>query len=269
MVKRTIIVVLLALLALPGRVLAQWPSTKAYQVLDSMFTQDSNFGFPPYAAEPFACTAETRRTAYYNTTSNLNFYCDGTAWAAIGSQATISGAELLSNGTFDSDLTGWTGGTGGNWIWSAGKALHNYEGVAALAQNIAVAGGYAYQISFTIGGRTAGSVTVSLGGVTLANPAGGTTFSQNAIYVLTLVASGTSIQSFAVTPIDQFDGSVDALSCKGIAGLTTTATLFANLGTPANGTVVYCSDCANVSNPCAGASTGAIAKRLNGAWDCR
>jgi hypothetical protein len=49
--------------------------------------------------------------------------------------------------------------------------------------------------------------------------------------------------------------------------LTYTAVLFANLGTPANGTQAYCSDC-TFANPCAGAGTGAIAKRLNGAWRC-
>lgn len=40
---------------------------------------------------------------------------------------------------------------------------------------------------------------------------------------------------------------------------------FAALGTPANGTFVYCTDC-TTANPCAG--TGAFAKRLNGIWAC-
>jgi hypothetical protein len=44
-------------------------------------------------------------------------------------------------------------------------------------------------------------------------------------------------------------------------------TTFAALGAPANGTVNYCSDC-TIASPCAGAGTGAIAKRLNGAWIC-
>jgi hypothetical protein len=44
---------------------------------------------------------------------------------------------------------------------------------------------------------------------------------------------------------------------------------FAALGTPADGTLVFCADCTNASNPCSGGSTGAFAKRLNGAWDCR
>lgn len=41
----------------------------------------------------------------------------------------------------------------------------------------------------------------------------------------------------------------------------------ANLGTPADGSIIYCSDC-TIANPCAGGGTGAIAKRLNGAWVC-
>ena len=49
--------------------------------------------------------------------------------------------------------------------------------------------------------------------------------------------------------------------------ITFTATLFANLGTPSNGTLVYCSDC-TFANPCASGGTGAFAKRLNGAWRC-
>jgi hypothetical protein len=45
------------------------------------------------------------------------------------------------------------------------------------------------------------------------------------------------------------------------------AIVFASLGTPANGTVTYCSDC-TIANPCAGSGTGALAKRLNSVWVC-
>ena len=41
----------------------------------------------------------------------------------------------------------------------------------------------------------------------------------------------------------------------------------ASLGTPANGTVAYCTDC-TIANPCAGGGTGALAKRLNNTWIC-
>lgn len=43
---------------------------------------------------------------------------------------------------------------------------------------------------------------------------------------------------------------------------------FASLGTPANGTMTYCTNCAPASDPCTGASTGAMAFRRNGAWSC-
>lgn len=43
--------------------------------------------------------------------------------------------------------------------------------------------------------------------------------------------------------------------------------VFADLGAAVNGTIIYCSDCA-IGAVCAGAGTGALAKRLNGAWVC-
>ena len=45
---------------------------------------------------------------------------------------------------------------------------------------------------------------------------------------------------------------------------------FANLPTSsANGTVIGCTNCTTASNPCTGASTGAVAVRQNGAWVCK
>lgn len=43
--------------------------------------------------------------------------------------------------------------------------------------------------------------------------------------------------------------------------------VFASLGTPTNGTLVYCPDCTKAT-PCGSGGSGAIAKRINGAWDC-
>lgn len=44
--------------------------------------------------------------------------------------------------------------------------------------------------------------------------------------------------------------------------------IFFNLGdVAANGTITYCSNCTKTT-PCAAGGTGALAKRLNGAWDC-
>lgn len=46
-----------------------------------------------------------------------------------------------------------------------------------------------------------------------------------------------------------------------------TGITFATLGAATDGAMVYCTDC-TFANPCAGSGTGAIAKRLNGAWRC-
>jgi len=50
-------------------------------------------------------------------------------------------------------------------------------------------------------------------------------------------------------------------------GLIPPTKAFADLGTPAAGHIVYCSDC-TVASPCNNGGTGAIAKRLAAAWVC-
>lgn len=62
---------------------------------------------------------------------------------------------------------------------------------------------------------------------------------------------------------------VDGLLYTGTSGVELTGIAFASLGTASNGRIRFCTDCTNFSNPCTGGGTGAIAKRLNGAWDCR
>lgn len=61
-----------------------------------------------------------------------------------------------------------------------------------------------------------------------------------------------------------------AVNCGEFSATTGFAPLplaFASLGTPANGSLVYCSDC-TIAATCTGSGTGAIAKRLAGAWVC-
>lgn len=79
-----------------------------------------------------------------------------------------------------------------------------------------------------------------------------------------VLGSGAKMCWTAGTPANACDTTIGRVSA-GIVGLT--ATTFAALGTPANGSIGYCSDC-TFANPCAGSGSGAIAKRLNGAWRC-
>lgn len=63
-----------------------------------------------------------------------------------------------------------------------------------------------------------------------------------------------------VRPTSQFPSGVQQ------AGSVT----FANLpATMPNGAMLYCSNCLLASSPCTGASTGAMALRVNGAWRCQ
>ncbi|MGH2610019.1 MAG: hypothetical protein ACRDHF_13145, partial [Tepidiformaceae bacterium] len=67
--------------------------------------------------------------------------------------------------------------------------------------------------------------------------------------------NGTAAQVF-------FLGATDAQGSMRMG-----AVVHASLGSPADGTQTYCSDC-TFANPCASGGTGAIAKRLAGAWRC-
>jgi hypothetical protein len=62
-----------------------------------------------------------------------------------------------------------------------------------------------------------------------------------------------------ISPIQTLDACAATMNTVGIPA--------ASLGTPPNGIIQYCPDCI-VANPCAGGGTGALAKRLNGAWVC-
>ena len=95
--------------------------------------------------------------------------------------------------------------------------------------------GVATNLTGTASGLTAGNVAV--GGIT---------------------GLGSGVATWLATP---------ASSSISSGGMLYAAVLETNLGSPANGTVVYCSDC-TLANPCAGSGTGAIAKRLNGVWVC-
>jgi len=129
------------------------------------------------------------------------------------------GGELVTNGTFDSDLSGWTiGGGGTGWSWdAAGKALHATGNVDTLYQNINVVDGTTYQVEFTISDRTAGSVTIDVGAVHLYNYGTIRTFTSG-VWQKSLVASGTGTQTLTITPTTDFDGKIDNITVKPITG---------------------------------------------------
>jgi hypothetical protein len=62
-------------------------------------------------------------------------------------------------------------------------------------------------------------------------------------------------------------GSTTMITVNANGGLRQTGVAYASLGTPTNGTVIYCTDCTKAT-PCNSGGTGTLAKRYNGAWDC-
>ena len=84
---------------------------------------------------------------------------------------------------------------------------------------------------------------------------------------------GTSTFSTVILqPTDGAGTRVDALGVTAVATTLSAQLIFAGttagaLGAPVNGTIIYCSDC-TIAGACAAGGTGAIAKRLNGAWIC-
>lgn len=89
-------------------------------------------------------------------------------------------------------------------------------------------------------------------------------FTNNALAGISRMTLGAEAVAYgAIEPVTvggQFNGFRFA---KGDG----TTVVFADLGAASNGVIVYCSDCTKAT-PCAGAGTGALAKRLAGAWDC-
>lgn len=127
-------------------------------------------------------------------------------WAAAQAvsyvnHATLEGADELLNGTFDAD-TNWTKGAG--WTIASGLATAAASS-ADLSQTVApLTAGLYYEVTYTISGRTAGTVTPVIGGTV------GTARSVNGTYTEILLAGTTA---FLMRPA-AFTGSVDNITCK-------------------------------------------------------
>jgi hypothetical protein len=141
------------------------------------------------------------------------------------------GSELLTNPNFTTDLSGWSGA---NWDWAAGSlATHTTGATAALTQSISVTSGTTYQLEVTITGRTAGSVTISLGSAALVDWGTTTDWSANTTIQRTLVASESGAQAFSITPTSDFNGSVSVCSVKAQTATAIGAALIDSTGATA------------------------------------
>lgn len=114
---------------------------------------------------------------------------------------------LVTNGSFTGSASGWT--LGANWAYGTNEVCHAGLGAGALEQTLTpwLLPGITYSVTFTLSGRTAGSVDVSLGGSAVQ------TCSINQSYLLTfttpdpLTHNGIKFQASAT-----FDGCIDTVS---------------------------------------------------------
>ncbi len=113
--------------------------------------------------------------------------------------------DRVANGTFASD-TKWN--KDASWTIAAGVATHtpgtatNLFQTDANQQNGAIALGVTYNTSFTITGRTAGTVTIGVG-----STGTGTARSTNATHTEKLTCSGNN--RIYIRPSSDFDGDID------------------------------------------------------------
>ena len=140
----------------------------------------------------------------------------------INSTATL-GSDLVTNGAFTSDLSSWTGTT--NWSWSAGAALHTAGSVVALSQNISVTSGQTYLVEVVISGRTAGSVSLALGAVSVIDYSTVSAVAANITFKRTVVAGASGSVALTITPSSPFNGSVDSVVVRNVTLGSVTPTL--------------------------------------------
>jgi hypothetical protein len=136
----------------------------------------------------------------------------------VASDADVSaealGSELVTNGTFTGNATGWTLGAGGgepDWHY-ADNNVHHVSGTGTLTPStplVAVVGTQ-YKLQWTMSGYNAlGTCTASFGGVS------GTARSSDATFTEYFLATATTTLAF--TPSTNFDGVVDTVILKEVA----------------------------------------------------
>ena len=122
----------------------------------------------------------------------------------------VIGRDHVTNGTFGSDAswtkgTGWTI-TGGKAVGAAGSASDIYQDTGDLTED------RVYETIFTLSDRTAGSVTLKIGGTS------GTARTSSAKYTERITCGPTDV--VAITKTSDFDGKIDDISVRQIAPVT-------------------------------------------------
>jgi hypothetical protein len=112
----------------------------------------------------------------------------------------------IYNGSFTGAATGWT--LGSNWAYRSNdiERTASADGAQAYQDLLPVVQKCPYSVTYTISNRSAGGVTVSLGGTS------GTQRTADGTYTETIVC-GTTNYTLAFTPDSTFNGRIDDVYC--------------------------------------------------------
>lgn len=122
------------------------------------------------------------------------------------------GSELLTNGSFSTNLAGWTF-VPGDWSWSAGTALHATGNVTPLSQNISVINGQHYLIQYTVSGAMAGTFEFQVDGAVV--PTHNTIeTTDTGSFSGSFIATSTGSVPFEIIPSTAFNSAFDSVSIK-------------------------------------------------------
>ncbi len=119
------------------------------------------------------------------------------------------GPNIVTNGDFVSDLTDWIGA---NWAWESdgaggGRARHTAGAVTAISQPTTPGVRMTlYKVTFTVGGLTAGTISLRIGG----GPIGD--YRADGTYAL--YRTGMSIDPIEFVPTTDFDGYLSNVSLQ-------------------------------------------------------
>ena len=125
--------------------------------------------------------------------------------------ATTLGSNLLTNGNFATDdCTAWVCGAG--WSIINAAAVHSVSYTDSLSQTITVTPQTVYQILFTQTGATTGSVTYSIGSLSMTIPINEQVW--NGATLVNTTQSGPV--TFAVTPSNNYNGTLTGFAVQSV-----------------------------------------------------
>lgn len=156
----------------------------------------------------------TKNTSGIGTAVAGRWY-DLTMFPLSGTTPAYIHGNMAYNGDFLAGIAGWTLGSA-NWAWTAATHLLTRTAnpdVSTVSQNTLCVNGVSYSVVYTLT-RSAGSITVSLGGTA------GTARSSSATFRETIVCGATANAPIVFTPDATFAGTIDIVAVTRDLGFT-------------------------------------------------